>query len=306
MSNDDRPLRRKRGCRYFLNLAIVAFVSFWLLTYILATVNGTYTFAHPRRVGVGVEPQFARPYENVAFQTGDGLTLRGWYVPSVNGATIIFTHGIDNNRTGIRAHATPLIEAGYGALLFDLRAQGESDGDTLVYDGRDVIAAVDYLQSRDDVDGDRIGAFGFSLGAMIVVQAAAVEPDIKAVFVDGPGPVAFADTPTPQSLSDWVYYPVDFVFWPVLGLRTGVTPLSMTEMIAKIAPRPLYVVGTSGFEGRTVEKIYAAAGEPKTLWMIPETIHGGGIFVQRDEYVERMVSFFDAALTDTSQAGSDE
>lgn len=296
MNEDDRPPRRKRGCRYFLNLAPVAVVFFWLLTYTIALVNGTYTFAHPKRLPVTVEPQFVRPHETVTFQTADGLMLHGWYVAPENGAVIVFTHGIDANRIGVANHALPLIEAGYGVLLFDLRAHGESDGDTLVYDGRDVLAAVEYLQSRDDGEADRIGAFGFSLGAMITIQAAAVEPDIEAVFVDGPGPVAFADTPTPQSLSDWIYYPVDFLFWPVLGLRTGVTPSPMTEMIAKIAPRPIYVVGTSGFEGRTVEKIYAAAGEPKTLWMIPETIHGGGINVRRDEYIERLVNFFDLAL----------
>ena len=31
-------------------------------------------------------------YEDVAFEGGDGLTIRGWYVPPRNGATIILLH----------------------------------------------------------------------------------------------------------------------------------------------------------------------------------------------------------------------
>jgi hypothetical protein len=41
---------------------------------------------------------------------------------------------------------------------------------------------------------------------------------------------------------------------------------------------------------------YAAAGEPKTLWEIPESGHTGGIEARPREYERRVVSFFDEAL----------
>lgn len=296
-SNADSKPRRKRGCRYFFNLAVAAFVFFWLVSYAIALPSGTYPFAHPKRGGV-IAPAADYParFEEVEFTTHDGLRLSGWYLPSENGATISFAHGIDSSRSGLLDHARPLIEAGYGVLLFDLRTSGRSEGDTLKYDGSDVLAAYEYLKNRDDVDAERIGAFGFSLGAIITLQAAAVEPGIKSVFLDGIGPVAFADTPNPVNVTDWTYLPADFLFWPLLGLRTGVTPLPNTEVIAKIAPRPVYLVGTSDFEGRVIAKLYEAAHEPKTHWSIPDAFHGTGILLYPEEYKERLVGFFDEAL----------
>jgi hypothetical protein len=41
---------------------------------------------------------------------------------------------------------------------------------------------------------------------------------------------------------------------------------------------------------------YRAAGEPKTLWEIPESRHVGGIRARPAEYERRVVGFFDRAL----------
>ena len=41
---------------------------------------------------------------------------------------------------------------------------------------------------------------------------------------------------------------------------------------------------------------FEAAGEPKTLWEIPEGGHTGGIDAQPEEYEARVVGFFDRAL----------
>ncbi len=64
----------------------------------------------------------------VTLRTADGLRLRGWYVPSRNGAAVALLHGTGGNRTGVAAHARLLARRGYGVLLFDLRGHGASDG----------------------------------------------------------------------------------------------------------------------------------------------------------------------------------
>jgi hypothetical protein len=38
------------------------------------------------------------------------------------------------------------------------------------------------------------------------------------------------------------------------------------------------------------------AGEPKTLWAIPESKHVGGLAARPAEYERRVIRFFDAAL----------
>ena len=85
------------------------------------------------------------PYKDVAFETSDGLTLKGWYIESKNGAAVISFPG----RASSQKRAKMLADHGYGVLLFDRRGEGESEGDpnTFGWQGeRDVHAAVRYLQ----------------------------------------------------------------------------------------------------------------------------------------------------------------
>jgi len=42
--------------------------------------------------------------------------------------------------------------------------------------------------------------------------------------------------------------------------------------------------------------LYELAGEPKTLWEIPETYHGGQFNARPAEYEAKMVEFFDTYL----------
>jgi dipeptidyl aminopeptidase/acylaminoacyl peptidase len=108
-------------------------------------------------------PRLGAAYENVSFTTTGGLTLRGWYVPSRNHAAVIAAPG----RAGSQRPARVLVRHGYGVLLFDRRGEGKSDGDPNAFGwgaAKDVIAAVAFLQRRADVDRDRIGGIGLSVG----------------------------------------------------------------------------------------------------------------------------------------------
>jgi hypothetical protein len=68
-------------------------------------------------------------HEDVSFETSDGLTLRGWYVPSKNGAAVISFPG----RKGPQKPARMLARHGYGVLVFDRRGEGESDGEPNIF-----------------------------------------------------------------------------------------------------------------------------------------------------------------------------
>ena len=70
------------------------------------------------------------PFEvqDVKFEGGDGLRMSGWEVPSQNGVIIILLHGYGGNRVNMLWHAKQLVKAGYGVLLYDERASGESEG----------------------------------------------------------------------------------------------------------------------------------------------------------------------------------
>ena len=123
------------------------------------------------------------PYERVTVTTSDSLKLTGSYVPSKNRAAVILFPGATRSD-----EARMLIRHGYGVLLLDPRGQGGSEGDTVRWAGdRDLLAAVDYLRTRADVDPDRIGGFGFSVGGEILLEAAAKSTGLKAVVSEGAG-----------------------------------------------------------------------------------------------------------------------
>jgi hypothetical protein len=115
---------RRIGRRALVAAGVVAF-SLLVLFPIGTAIYVTRTPREP------IDSVFSVPHEDVSFETSDGLTIRGWYAPSRNGAAIVLVHGSGSNRLGPRKHARLLAEHGYGVLLYDARGLGESDGDPL-------------------------------------------------------------------------------------------------------------------------------------------------------------------------------
>jgi hypothetical protein len=75
-------------------------------------------------------------------------------------------------------------------------------------------------------------------------------------------------------------------------------PPSLKELVTKISPRSIFLIYAGhgrGGEGLN-SRYFEAAGEPKTLWKIPEAGHTGGITSRPAEYERRMITFFDQAL----------
>ena len=81
-----------------------------------------------------------------------------------------------------------LLAHGYGVLLLVPRGQGRSEGDTVRWAGdQDVLAGIAYLRQRPDVDADRVGALGFSIGGEMLLRAAAQSETILAAVSEGAG-----------------------------------------------------------------------------------------------------------------------
>ena len=92
-------------------------------------------------------------------------------------------------RKGTQDPARMLARHGYGVLIFDRRGEGESDGDPNPYawnEGeKDLLAAIDFLKRRPDVEPGRIGGIGLSVGGETFLQAAAHSEDVQAVVSEG-------------------------------------------------------------------------------------------------------------------------
>jgi fermentation-respiration switch protein FrsA (DUF1100 family) len=238
----------------------------------------------------------------VTFSSSDGLTLRGWYLPSQNGAAIIVGHGFGGYRA--LEPAELLARNGYGVLTFDWRAHGESDGDLCTFgyhEARDVAGALAWLQTQPDIDPGRIGMLGESMGAVAAIRAAAKLTGLRAIVADSPYPSSEEGVKNvwrSTGLPDFPFVPLQITLgeWQT-GLRLDA--LQPLEDVAAISPRPILILagGRDPVTGADAgQRFYAAAGAPKELWFEPELGHLGFSSARPAEYERRVIGFFDAAL----------
>lgn len=300
-----RPRPRWRRRLIVLTAAGLTVLILSLVVSALLGANRGYKFLTPNRARVCCATPNA-PYRDVRIQTSDGLTLRGWYLPSTNCAAIIVAHGLGGNRLGVLPIGEFLAKHGYGVLLIDLRAHGESDGTQYGYGWRDILAAADFLSQQPDVDPARIGAFGSSLGGVAVIEGAARDERLRAIAAEGAGAVTLDDIPPRRTLLEWWFLPYDYANMAVIQRETGEWDLlPMIEAVKRLSPRPLLLIAASGgvypqnFEQYLNQRFFDAASEPKTLWLIDGVSHTGGYSADPAGFETRVVSFFEAALLTT-------
>lgn len=236
--------------------------------------------------------------------TDDGLQLAAWYVPSHNEAALILVHGIGTNRGDLLPLTRDLAAKGYGLLLFDLRAHGDSDGRFSTLGLREVLdvrAALDYLQRRSEVNGQRIGIYGNSLGAAVAIMAAAEIPQLRSVVADS----GFASVSwiVERQFNAVVRAPgwMAPLVVAVGSWQTGVNPddLAPVRRIATISPRPILIIHgerDSTFLLDNARLLAQAAGEPRELWIVPGAPHSGAYAADPAAYVERVSAFFERSL----------
>jgi dienelactone hydrolase len=175
-----------------------------------------------------------------------------------------------------RAFAIDMVEAGFVAFAADYLRDGERikpgkrpydttdfykefpDWSVHGKDAWDTMRAIDYLQTLDFVDPDRIGMVGHSYGGHSTIFTTALEPRIKAAWANGP-------------VSDFRHHGLHWAvpkggsnsqsmpaMRPYVLDHTLTIPVTFYEWTALIAPRPL-AVGQAVGERRPMEEENHAA-----------------------------------------------
>ena len=152
------------------------------------------------------EPLKPYPYysEEITFQnTQANTTLAGTLtLPSTEGnypvVILISGSGAQNRDEEISGHRPFLIitdhltKQGIAVLRYDDRGVGKSTGDfkeaTTVDFASDVLCAVEYLKTRKEIDGRKIGLIGHSEGGIVAPMVASASKDVSfIVLLAGPG-----------------------------------------------------------------------------------------------------------------------
>ena len=172
--------------------------------------------------------------EEVTF-INEGRTLHGWFYPALGiepgvlAPTIVFCHGNAYNISAHVAFMDFLPAEGFNVFIFDYRSYGASDTGPLHRDGliHDANAAIDAVFERDDVDPDRVGVYGMSLGGNIGLAAAVEDERIRAVC-------------TVSTFSSWTGVASDYV--PVLAKILISPGRDAVDSAAALGDRPLLIL----------------------------------------------------------------
>lgn len=214
------------------------------------------------------------PFEEVRFETEDGVPLEGWYIPnerSSKGILLVHGHGGSKNE-GLR-FAKALYDEGFSLLAYNSRVLSSSDkafASMGYHEVKDVKAAVDFLTRRKNIS--EVGVLGFSMGGATAIIAMSRDNRIKAGLfsssyahaVDELAEVGKRDFGLPR-------YPLlPFAVW-IMNIRGDMDLNSVVpeEVIASISPRPVFIMHCDRddyVDYSHAERLFSAAKEPKEMW----------------------------------------
>jgi dienelactone hydrolase len=158
-------------------------------------------------------------------------------------------------------------------------------------------AAAAYLRHRPDVDPQRIGGIGLSVGGEVLIEAAAESRGLKAIVAEGASGRSVRDDvvndgPWQTVLGDGVATIATSLF------ADDRPPRTLKSLVPKIHGAAFFVYGEEGqeMERPANRDFYGRAHEPKQLWEVPGSKHIGGLAARPREYERRIVAFFDDHL----------
>lgn len=239
------------------------------------------------RILPGQRRSSGRPEPGQTLLTADGVRLNAVHRAGVDRRwAFVLCHGFSGSwRTGDMARIAARLRPYGGVIAFDFRGHGLSHGRSTLGDLEvlDLHAAVEWARV---LGYDNVATVGFSMGASVVVRHGGLcgsgvglgSATDAVVSVSGPG-WWFERSTRPMKLVHFlVQHPVGRMV-SAWHLKTRIlpngwdpVPESPVELVGRIAPVPLLVVHGDAdkyFPLGHAEALYAAAGEPRELWIEP-------------------------------------
>jgi dipeptidyl aminopeptidase/acylaminoacyl peptidase len=219
------------------------------------------------------------PVEKVGIPFEDSRIVGLFSRPRVNSnpPVVILIPGLDSTKETRHKGRGALLRRGMAVLSLDGPGQGETSQWLHIRPDYEkaVGAAIDYLESRGDVDASRVGLNGGSLGGYYAPRAAAFEPRVKAC-VGNCGPydwseclpiVPLVTREAFQHYSGASSMEEAYEFSKLLTLKGAAEQITCPLLIVHGKQDPL-------IPWKQGERIVAEAGGPKEFVLFDEGNHG--------------------------------
>jgi fermentation-respiration switch protein FrsA (DUF1100 family) len=264
-------MRKNAMSSMLLSIAVVLFIAYLGLGLVLYLMQSVFLYGPTREITYTPD-DLGLDFESVAFKTGDGLKLTGWYVPAENSKlTILFCHGNGGNMMHYLDSINIFCDLGLNCFIFDYRGYGSSEGkpnEEGTY--LDAAAAYKWLTEEKKVSPDDIIVFGRSLGGTIAAQLAG-KVEVSALLIES---------------SFTSYVDIGRKFYPYMPIRWFARFSYRTIDYVKQVHCPVMIIHSRNDEIVPFVfglELYEAANEPKELVEIFGS-HNDGFLVSSEIY----------------------
>ena len=293
MDLTDRSLPERMSAEVITSILRIFVVLFAVM--LVISLWGFYISIRPPKIVSSITPRtYNMQYENVSFQTADGITLRGWHVPSANetNKTLILLHGYPADKGDILP-ALAFLQKDFNLLLFDFRYLGESEGSYSTAGAKeveDLLAAIRFLKSRAITE---VGVWGFSMGGAVALMAIERAPEIRAVVAES-SYASLSEMALEFFKVRLINYPVAYFIglWAKLFLGIQLRDVSPAEKI-RDSEIPILITHSSAdavipfSQAKSLQQ--ALVNNPRAeFWFSEEFAHGQ----LHADYQKRLETFF--------------
>jgi uncharacterized protein len=240
-------------------------------------------------------------WQPAVLKAADGIQLQAWFFrpAEFNGGAVLLLHGVADTRLGMTGHLQYLLGSGYAALMPDARGHGSSGGGLVTYglkEARDTAMWAQWLDGQPGVK--RIYGLGESMGAGVLIQSLAYNPDFRAIVAECSF-ATFEDVAEYRvgsrllpsfarpvvRMASWysrLRYGVDVMqASPIAALRRSKTPVLLIHGTADVNIPP-----------QESRDLHAANPASTVLWEVDGAAHVAAQIVEPREYARRVLSWF--------------
>jgi fermentation-respiration switch protein FrsA (DUF1100 family) len=230
---------------------------------------------------IGTPADYGLAFEEVFFPAEDGVNLHGWWVPKEGAPTLLWFHGNAGNISHRLENIKLLHDLAHvQVFIFDYREYGKSQGQ-ICREGtfKDALAAYRYVTETRGIPAGDLVLFGRSLGTALATDLAVRYP-CRAIIIESP----FTNSKEMAKL----YAPFMFDWRPKVPY----------DNIGKIGQVKVPVMVVHGAHDEIIpadmgRRVFAAAPEPKELYVIPGAHHNDTYDVGGPEYFARLQAFIE-------------
>ena len=264
------------GAPWYVTSLLVA-VSGYSALWFFANRSVYYPVKYPRGFW---EVQAELHAEDVWLHTSDDVQLHAWWVRREGaGLVTLYLHGNAGNVTHRYPQIREITAAGSSILILDYRGYGRSGGwptEKGLY--ADAETAYQYL-IRTGYRPGQIILHGESIGSAVAIDVASRNPCAGLVLE------------APFSSAGDVARTVLPVFGPML-----VWSFDSVKKISRVRAPMLFIHGKQDeiIPLRLGQKLFAAAPEPKLLWIIDSARHNDILEAAGPRYGQRLQSFYES------------